>query len=96
LQDKRSILLANHGLITAGTSIEEATYLAVYFERAAALQLAASAAGTIKIVRSVQGDLSGRIDVRFGRIPSATLQNMHSPGSLEHDTTPRSIEAVTV
>ena len=47
LQDKRSILLANHGLITTGTSIEEATYLAVYFERAAALQLAASAAGKI-------------------------------------------------
>jgi L-fuculose-phosphate aldolase len=50
LQDKRSILLANHGLITTGTSIEEATYLAVYFERAAALQLAASAAGTIRPV----------------------------------------------
>jgi L-fuculose-phosphate aldolase len=44
------ILLANHGLITTGTSIEEATYLAVYFERAAALQLAASAAGKIKPV----------------------------------------------
>jgi L-fuculose-phosphate aldolase len=50
LQEKRSILLANHGLITTGTSIEEATYLAVYFERAAALQLAASAAGKIRPV----------------------------------------------
>jgi L-fuculose-phosphate aldolase len=50
LQDKRSILLANHGLITTGTSIEEATYLAVYFERAAALQLAASSAGKIRPV----------------------------------------------
>ena len=50
LQDKRSILLANHGLVTSGTSIEEATYLAVYFERAAALQLAASAAGKIRPV----------------------------------------------
>ena len=50
LQDKRSILLANHGLITTGMSIEEATYLAVYFERAAALQLAASAAGKIRPV----------------------------------------------
>jgi L-fuculose-phosphate aldolase len=50
LQDKRSILLANHGLITTGASIEEATYLAVYLERAAALQLAASAAGEIRPV----------------------------------------------
>ena len=50
LQDKRSILLANHGLIATGTSIEEATYLAVYLERAAALQLAASAAGKIRPV----------------------------------------------
>lgn len=37
-------------MITTGASIEEATYLAVYFERAAALQLAASAAGKIKPV----------------------------------------------
>ena len=50
LQDKRSILLANHGLIATGTSIEEATYLAVALERGAALQLAASAAGKIKPV----------------------------------------------
>jgi L-fuculose-phosphate aldolase len=47
LGDKKTILLANHGLIAAGESIEEAAYLAVFFERAAALQLAASAAGTI-------------------------------------------------
>jgi L-fuculose-phosphate aldolase len=50
LRDKRSIMLANHGLITTGTSIEEATYLAVALERGAALQLAASAAGKIKPV----------------------------------------------
>jgi ribulose-5-phosphate 4-epimerase/fuculose-1-phosphate aldolase len=37
-----------HGLITTGASIEEATCLAVYFERAAALQLAPSAAGKIR------------------------------------------------
>ena len=47
LGDKKTILLANHGLISAGETIEEATYLAVFFERAAALQLAASAAGTV-------------------------------------------------
>jgi L-fuculose-phosphate aldolase len=47
LGDKKTILLANHGLISAGETIEEATYLAVFVERAAALQLTASAAGTV-------------------------------------------------
>ncbi|MEW6642451.1 MAG: aldolase [Pseudomonadota bacterium] len=47
LGDKKTILLANHGLITTGNSIEEAAYLAFFFERAAALQLTAAAAGTI-------------------------------------------------
>ena len=59
LQGKRSILLANHGLITTGTSVEEATYLAVYFERAAALQLAASAAGEIRPIDPVKAREAG-------------------------------------
>ena len=46
--DKRSILLSNHGYLTAGKSIEEATYLAVFFERAARMQLTAEAVGPIK------------------------------------------------
>ncbi|WGY71345.1 aldolase [Burkholderia cepacia] len=47
LGDKKSILLANHGLLTVGASIEEATYLAFFFERAAAMQLSALASGAI-------------------------------------------------
>src|ERR1700704_3382558 len=45
LGDAKCILLANHGLLTVGTSVEEATYLAVFFERAARMQLRAMAAG---------------------------------------------------
>jgi L-fuculose-phosphate aldolase len=45
LGEARTILLANHGLLAAGSSIEEATYLAVFFERAARMQLRAMAAG---------------------------------------------------
>jgi L-fuculose-phosphate aldolase len=45
LGEARTILLANHGLLAAGASIEEATYLAVFFERAARMQLRAMAAG---------------------------------------------------
>lgn len=46
--DKKAILLAHHGQIIAGASVEEACSLAVLIERAAALQLAAMAAGTIR------------------------------------------------
>ncbi len=51
LGSAKSILLANHGLLTAGASVEEATYLAVFFERAARMQLRAMAAGGYKEVR---------------------------------------------
>jgi L-fuculose-phosphate aldolase len=44
----KTILLSNHGLLTTGSSVEEATYLAVFFERAARVQLRAMAAGGVK------------------------------------------------
>jgi L-fuculose-phosphate aldolase len=47
----RTILLANHGLLAAGSSVEEAAYLAVFFERAARMQLRAMAAGGFKEVK---------------------------------------------
>jgi L-fuculose-phosphate aldolase len=46
----KTILLANHGLLAAGSSVEEAAYLAVFFERAARMQLRAMAAGGCKEV----------------------------------------------
>jgi L-fuculose-phosphate aldolase len=48
LGDKKAILLAHHGQIVAGASVEEACSLAVLIERAATLQLTAMAAGTVK------------------------------------------------
>jgi L-fuculose-phosphate aldolase len=51
LGDAKSILLANHGLLTVGGSVEEATYLAVFFERAARMQLRAMAAGGFREVK---------------------------------------------
>jgi L-fuculose-phosphate aldolase len=47
----KTILLANHGLLAAGSAVEEATYLAVFFERAARMQLLAMAAGGFKEVK---------------------------------------------
>ena len=51
LGEAKTILLANHGLLAAGASVEEATYLAVFFERAARMQLMAMAAGGFKEVK---------------------------------------------
>ena len=51
LGDAKTILLANHGLLATGNSVEEAAYLAVFFERAARMQLRAMAAGGYKEVR---------------------------------------------
>jgi L-fuculose-phosphate aldolase len=52
----KSILLANHGLLTAGSSVEEAAYLAVFFERAARMQLRAMAAGGYREVKPELAD----------------------------------------
>jgi L-fuculose-phosphate aldolase len=52
LGEAKTILLANHGLLAAGASVEEATYLAVFFERAARMQLRAMAAGGFREVKA--------------------------------------------
>ncbi len=49
--DKHAILLANHGLLTAAATIEEATMLAVWMEHAADMQLRARAVGPIKPIK---------------------------------------------
>ena len=51
LGDKEAILLAHHGLLTACKTLEAATNLAFYMERAAKLQLMARAVGPIKAVK---------------------------------------------
>lgn len=48
LGDKKAVLLAHHGQVVAGASIEEACSLGILIERAAKLQLAAMAAGEIR------------------------------------------------
>ncbi|MFC0577687.1 aldolase [Paraburkholderia solisilvae] len=55
LGNKRAILLAHHGQLTAGAYVEEAAYLSVYLERAARMQVRASALGT---VTPVSGELA--------------------------------------
>jgi L-fuculose-phosphate aldolase len=50
LGKKRSILLAHHGLLTTGRTLEEAVYLAVLLEQAAQLSLLARSIGEIRTV----------------------------------------------
>ena len=55
LGNKRAILLAHHGLLVAGGSVEEACIVAIQFERAARLQLLAEAAGAIQPIDPALG-----------------------------------------
>lgn len=48
--DKRAILLAHHGQLTATSSMEESAILALFIEKAAKLQLMAMSAGKIQPV----------------------------------------------
>lgn len=55
LRDKSALLLANHGVVIVGKSIEEACVLALQFERAAQLFLLASAAGKVRPIDPALG-----------------------------------------
>jgi L-fuculose-phosphate aldolase len=50
--DKHALMMSHHGMLTAGSTVAEATYLAVYMERAARMQLRAMSAGTMKPVEA--------------------------------------------
>lgn len=50
LGDKLTLMLAHHGLLTAGQTIAEAAVLALWMEQVAQVQLKASAVGTIRSV----------------------------------------------
>ena len=52
---KRAILLAHHGQLAACKTLEEATMLSIFIERAAKLQLMARAAGTIRPIKPEHG-----------------------------------------
>lgn len=53
LGEKRALLLAHHGLLVTGNSVEEALMLAHLIERAAKMQLTAMAAGNIQPIDPV-------------------------------------------
>ncbi|WP_296559419.1 aldolase [Pigmentiphaga sp.] len=60
LGDKKAVLLAHHGLVVTGATVEEACVLGVMFERAARLQLLAMAAGEIQPIPPELGEEAQR------------------------------------
>jgi L-fuculose-phosphate aldolase len=66
----KAILLKNHGLVTVGSNIREATILAICLEQACALQLRAEAAG--HLAGSDEEDASAKNDFIFSDVAIST------------------------
>lgn len=75
LGGKSAILLAHHGLLTVGKSVEEATCLAYWFELAARMQLDAEAAGTVRSVEPAHG-LEARRFLRQDAVVRASFDHL--------------------
>jgi ribulose-5-phosphate 4-epimerase/fuculose-1-phosphate aldolase len=54
LDQHHALLLRNHGIVTAGRTLEEAVYLALFLEKACWMQLVAESAGGAKLVTSAE------------------------------------------
>ncbi|MGZ8260784.1 MAG: class II aldolase/adducin family protein [Caldimonas sp.] len=54
LADKHAMLLAHHGLLAAGRSVQEAAFLAVFIERMARLQLDAAKVGGVRTIDAAE------------------------------------------
>jgi L-fuculose-phosphate aldolase len=69
---KHAILLAHHGMLTAGRSVQEATFLAVFFERMARQQLDAAKVGGAKPVAAEEA-IRARDFLRTDKIMNLTF-----------------------
>lgn len=69
---KHAILLAHHGLLTAGRDVQEATFLAVFMERMARLQLDAAVVGGVKPINAEEAQRA-RDFLRTDRIMHLTF-----------------------
>jgi len=73
LGPKHALLLAHHGLLAAGRSVPEATFLAVFIERMARLQIDAAKVGGAKPVDAGEARRA-RDFLRTDRIMNATFE----------------------
>lgn len=67
-----AMLLAHHGLLTAGRSVQEAAFLAVFMERMAQLQINASTVGGVRPIHPVEARRA-RDFLRTDRIMNITF-----------------------
>ena len=58
---KHAMLLAHHGLLAAGRSVQEAAFLAVFIERMARLQIDAAKVGGVEADRRRRGAPRARL-----------------------------------
>jgi len=72
LADKHALLLAHHGLLAAGRSVQEASFLAVFIERMARLQIDAAKIGGVKPIDAGEARRA-RDFLRTDRIMNATF-----------------------
>jgi len=72
LGQAHALLLAHHGLLTAGRSVQEACFLAVFMERMARLQINAAAVGGVVPVDAEQARRA-RDFLRTDRIMNITF-----------------------
>ena len=72
LGQAQALLLAHHGLLTAGRSVQEACFLAVFMERMARLQINAVAVGGVVPIDAVQARRA-RDFLRTDRIMNITF-----------------------
>ena len=73
LRDKHALLLAHHGLLTAGRSVAEAAFLAVFMERMARLQIDAQKVGGARPVDAAEARRA-RDFLRTDRIMDLTFE----------------------
>ena len=69
---KHALLLAHHGLLAAGRSVQEAAFLAVFFERMSRLQIDAAKVGGVKPIDAGEARRA-RDFLRTDRIMNATF-----------------------
>ena len=72
LGGKHALLLAHHGLLAAGRSVQEAAFLAVFFERMARLQIDAARVGGVRPIDAAEARRA-RDFLRTDRIMNATF-----------------------
>ncbi len=72
LGSKHAVLLAHHGQLSAGRGVQEATFLAVFIERMARLQIDAAAVGGVKPIDAGEARRA-RDFLRTDRIMNATF-----------------------